>query len=277
MNDETQTEQAQDAPAAGETDETKQQAQDAGSETEQKTEAQAEGDEGEGDEDAGGDKPKRPSGAQRQKRRMAAILAENAELHRRLSESQPREQRGDGKAGADTAPQEKDFDGDYLAYERARQAYETRQAVREEFARIEQTHRAGREIDAQREQVIAYEERLDDARERIADFDDAMKQMKGVQVRNDVVMEIMSSDKGPLIAYHLAKNPERLRELNGLSGRELAREIGRLEGSVRMPAGNKQTRAGSPPSPVKGGAAPTPSLANKSPEEYRKLRASGVT
>jgi hypothetical protein len=104
-----------------------------------------------------------------------------------------------------------------------------------------------------------------------------MKAMQGVPVSDSVIEAIMESDKGPLIAYHLAKNPERLRELEGMSGMRLAREIGRFEGSVRMPSSNKQTRAPIPLSALKGGAAPTPSLANKSPEEYRKLRESGVT
>ena len=114
-------------------------------------------------------------------------------------------------------------------------------------------------------------------RERIADFDGALKSMQGVFVNDAVIDEIQASDKGPLLAYHLARNPERLRELNGLTGRELAREIGRLEGSVRMPAGNKQTNAGKPPSSRQGRRRAGGQPPGKSPEEYRKLREGGIT
>jgi hypothetical protein len=55
-----------------------------------------------------------------------------------------------------------------------------------------------------------------------------------------VIEEIMSSEKSALLAYHLAKNPDKLNALNQMSGRELAREMGRLEATVRMPEAKKQ-------------------------------------
>ena len=58
----------------------------------------------------------------------------------------------------------------------------------------------------------------------------------------------------PLLAYHLASNPDKLSELNSMSDRERAREIGRLEASLKVPTGKKQTTAPPPLTTLKGGA-----------------------
>jgi hypothetical protein len=106
----------------------------------------------------------------------------------------------------------------------------------------------------------AHLERLKDARGAIADFDVTMSKMAGVAIHDDLIDEIVSSDKSPLLAYHLAKNPDKLRELNSMSTREMAREIGRLEASVKLPVGKKQTTAPPPPTTLRGGAAPHTAL-----------------
>jgi len=154
----------------------------------------------------------------------------------------------------------------------ARAAYEAGKAVEGKLNAREQTTAQQRQVEARRERDIAHLDRIEEARETIADFDQVMGTMKGVTVREDVLEEIKQSDKSPLIAYHLAKNPDKLRELNSMSGRELAREIGRLEGSLRMPAGKKQTSAPPPPTTLKGGAAPAVDLATADMEAYVAAR-----
>lgn len=289
MTDETTAAQASTTPAEGASDTSKTAPADkAGAETREleaeglvepkgETEPKPKGEGEQGDDEAGGDdKPKPLSGAQRAKLRQQRLLAQNVELERRLAEVTAA-QRGDGKAAADQPPKEEDFKGDYLAFERAMTAHTVRQVVREEKARDEQSKRAERDLEARHESVAVYEERLEAIKDRIPDFKETLDGMKGVNVRDDVIGEIMSSDKGPLLAYHLAKNPDKLRELNSLSAKELAREIGRLEGSVRMPAGKQKTEAQTPPGKIAGGAAPVPSLTGLSPEQYRKRREAGVT
>lgn len=240
-----------------------------------------EADAGDDEGDADGDgKPRKLSGSQRLKRRLDRALSENADLLRRLDTHDRRNNGGDGdKAGEDDklkAPKEEDFPNDYLGYERAMTAYQAakaaRDAVREEYEARQTRENENRDRQARQETVNAYEERLDDARDKIADFDETMEGMKGVQVRQAVIDEIMQSEKGPLIAYHLAKNPERLRELNGMTGTQLAREIGRLEGSVRMPASNKQTKADPPLSKLKGGSAGDPDPSKMTQAEYEAWR-----
>jgi hypothetical protein len=83
-----------------------------------------------------------------------------------------------------------------------------------------------------------------------------MKVAATIKLREEVLDEILRSEKSALVQYHLAKNPEKARELNGLSGRELARAVGRLEGAVRLPA-KRATGATPPVQPLTGASGPS--------------------
>jgi len=254
MTEETSTPASE--PAASEVaDEPKKiEADEPASEPEAKAE-EPDSSEDRGDEEEG-EQPKRkkPSGAERAKRREEHLLNELRERERRLEELERQLPRGDG--GKDETPKEEDFNGDWTAYVAARAAYEAGKAVEGKLNAREKSELERRQIEMQREREFAHHERIEEARETIADFDSVMATMKGVTVRDEVIAEIKASEKSPLLAYHLAKNPNKLAELNSMSGRELAREIGRLEGSIRMPTGKKQTTAPPPPATLKGGAAP---------------------
>jgi hypothetical protein len=230
-------------------------------------------DEGEGDE-AGDDQPERKkrSGAARAKRREEYLLSELRERDRRLEALQRQSPKGDGGEAKDEPPKEEDFNGDWAAYLAAQSAYQATKAVKQEFRSQLDSEQDRRQADVRRDRDIAHLERIDEAREVITDFDEVMANTKGVMVRPDVIDEIKSSDKSHLLMYHLAKNPEKLRELNSMSSRELAREIGRLEGSIRMPAGKKQTTAPPPPTALKGGAAPAVDLGAADMEAYVAAR-----
>jgi hypothetical protein len=238
--------------------------------------AEPEGDDDKGDEGSetgedGQPRRRKRTGSERAKRREEYLLQELRERDRRLEEIERQSPKGDGDK-KDEAPKEEDFNGDWTAYVAARAAYEAGKAVEGRLNAREQTTAQQRQVEAKRERDIAHLERIDEAREVIADFDTVMGTMKGVTVREDVLDEIKSSDKSPLIAYHLAKNPDKLSELNRMSARELAREIGRLEGSLRMPAGKKQTGAPPPPTNLRGGAAPAVDLAKAEMDEYVATR-----
>lgn len=230
-----------------------------------------------GTDDAGGeDKPRKPSGAQRAKVREARLLSELSAAQQRLEALERQLPKGDGaKDDSDKPPKEEDFNGDYLAYDRAKTAYDVRQVVREENRRLEETNRAKEQSTIELERRIAHDERVEDAREVITDYDDVMATMKGVNVRNEVIEEIISSDKSALLAYHLAKNPDKLLAMNSMSSRELAREMGRLEATVKMPAAKKQTTAPAPLTPLKGGASGSFDPVSASMEEYVAKRKAG--
>ncbi len=207
----------------------------------------------ESDAEAGDDRRRRPSGYQRLKRRAGALLAENVELLRAVEDLRSRlpADRGDF-APADRAP------------------------VRGELDVQDSTDaQLRRESDERRERMASYQERVSHARERIDDFDEAMLHMRGVTVRDDVIDEIMTSDKGPLIAYHLAKNPAELHELNGMGARELSRALGRLEGRLSLPGARTTTKTPPPPSIPRGGAAASSDPAKMSQRDYEAWRKKG--
>jgi hypothetical protein len=207
---------------------------------------------------------KKVPGSQRLKRRLELIEADYLQLQRE-TETLRREREAavpkpDGKPGVDREPTEADYPSDWFAFQEAKTAWTARQAIRDEFnrARDEQAKSSGErvQVERHRERLEAYHEYAEEVRERIPDFDKVVSTASGVTVKPELADEILSSEKSALLQYHLAKNPEKVRELNALSGRELAREIGRLEARVHLPTAKRATEANAPPSEVKGAAAP---------------------
>lgn len=203
---------------------------------------------------------KKLSGAQRHKLREQRLISELAERDRQIEELRSKAP-GEKSSDAAGAPKEEDFNGDYFAWQRALTAFEAgkaaSEAIAKQFKTREDSERVQKQSEVARERAVAHAERVEDAREVITDFDEVMGEMKGVNVRQDLIDEIMSSDKSALLAYHLAKNPDKLHAMNSMSPRELAREMGRLEATVQLPTAKKQTSAPPPLTAVKGGASPS--------------------
>ena len=203
----------------------------------------------------GDEEQKRPSRSQRLQRKVQLLTQEVDELRRtavRPQDAAPSLQY--------PPPREGDFNGDYLAYERALNAWNVEQAAVRAVYQVADAERnarsAAHHAELRRERVIAHVERVEDLKERVPDFDDTMKTAAGINLRDEVAAEILGSDKSALIQYHLAKNPDKARDLNGLTGRELARAVGRLEGAVRLPAAKRATEATPPVHPLTGAASP---------------------
>ena len=224
-------------------------------------------DEPKGETDSAGEKkageeepPKKLSGAQRMKIREQRLLAELTAREREIEELRQAAPAARASDSEEKPPREEDFNGDWFAFQRALTAYDAgraaSEAIAKQFQTREQSERTKQQAEIARERDVAHLERVEDAREVIADFDKVMEGMKGVNVRDELIAEIKSSENSAVIAYHLAKNPDKLNALNSMSGRELAREMGRLEATVRLPEAKKQTTAPAPLSTVKGGAAP---------------------
>ena len=228
-----------------------------------------------GDEPPEGDKPAKIPGSRREKIKNEILRRELADTQRQLEEVQRRLKPVTEVSSEDKEPQEADFNGDYFAFERARTAYEVRKVVREENQRIEDGKRSSEQSEAWRDRVIAHEERIEEAKDVITDFDQVLASAKDIKISPEVGKEILLSEKSALLTYYLAKNPDKALALNGMTGRELAREIGRLEGSVRMPAAKKQTTTPAPLTQVRGGAAPTFDPSSSSMEDYVAKRTAG--
>jgi hypothetical protein len=220
-------------------------------EPEPKVEPKAEGEE----------EKKKLSGAQRAKVREARLLGELQAREREIEELRRTQPAAKAASDEPKTPREEEFNGDYFAWQRALTAFEAgkaaREAIAEQFKTREQSERQTKQTEIVRERDVAHLERVEDAREVIADFDQVIGTMKDVNVRQELIDEIKSSDSSALIAYHLAKNPDKLNAMNSMSGRELAREMGRLEATVKLPEAKRATTAPAPLSTVKGGASPS--------------------
>lgn len=221
------------------------------------------------------DKPRR-TGSQRLKERNSRLAAQLAEAQAQIDRLSKQADPKTLKPGIDREPREDDFPNDYFAFQSAKTAWDVRQAIREENKTIEDRTRRAQELEARAEVLEEYDEGLTVARDRIPDFDKVLSKMSGVNVPDEVIQEITAAGKkGPLIAYHLAQNPSELARIAGMSGRELAREVGRLEGRVHLPQPKKATGAIPPLSSPKGGAAPAFDPRTAPMDEYVAKRKAG--
>lgn len=208
-------------------------------------------------------KPKRSkSGSARWKARAEALQAELAEVRSRLPAGDGADMAKAVKAEIGPPPKESDF-SDYLAYERALTAYE----VEKKLVAREIKSRAAAEAMRAQAQIGAlieeFQEREADTAKALPDYSDVVAKARGVAVDESLAKLILESEKGPLLKYHFAKNPEKLRSLNALAAtntREgiaaVAREIGRLEARLSLPNPKAATKAPAPVAAVKGGATP---------------------
>ena len=226
--------------------------------------------EGEGGED----KPKKRSGIQRMQDQIARLRAENDSLRSAAPAAG-----GDRAAAIEKeigpAPKEEDFK-DWAAFEDAKAEYRINKALavqRHADREAAATSRQAAEQDAQREAAIeAFQERLDETRGKIPDFDAALPAAKDREVKPHVTELVIESEKGGLLAYYLAKNPDVLTKLNGMSERDATKEVGRLEARLILAKPKTATAAPSPARPVTGAAAPGPDPSKMSFAEYEKWR-----
>jgi uncharacterized coiled-coil protein SlyX len=194
------------------------------------------------------------SRSQRQQRkiaRLSSMLAEQAAKIEELNKATP---------SGPQAPREEDINGDYFAYQRALNKFDTEQAVGAVLEKIapKDTKPDVRQLD-RLEAVQELQERVDAASKHLTDFEPSLAELhKRVGNLSDAVIEeVTESDKGELILYHLSKNLDLAESINKMSARDVAREIGRLEAKVSLPNPRKQTSAPPPMSQPKGGATPS--------------------
>lgn len=191
---------------------------------------------------------------QRVKARLATQVAEQAaeidELRRKVSAGAPDK---DLPKSSDYAQGE--YDPGYLsdlAAHKAAAKFGEALAVRDNKAAADRAA-------AMRDEAVAeFLERAEEAKGRVPDFDKVINDFTGAggKFSKTLADELQDSEHGPLIAYQLAKNPARAAQLNEMSEREVAKEIGRMEAKIVMPAAKKQSQAPAPLRTPTGGASP---------------------
>lgn len=73
-----------------------------------------------------------------------------------------------------------------------------------------------------------WQRRLDAAKESLPDYDDVVGKSE-IDLPTPIYMAIVEADLGPEISYYLAKNPEEVRLLKGMSVTTALRTLGKLE------------------------------------------------
>lgn len=175
------------------------------------------------------------------------------------------------------APREADFNGDWQAYERATRQFEVEQAVRRVRNEDAAQSAKAQEGELKAAQTSLFRERLNDAKAHIPDLEAAIYASSTAPIRDDFVPFILESDRGPYLAYHLAKNPQQVAELAQMPADRALRELARIEARLSIPQSKKQTSAPPPIATVTGGASPRPDLNKMSMEEYAAYRKKGGT
>lgn len=223
-------------------------------ETTEGTETEQPDSEGDGDSTA---RPKltRNQRLQRKAARLSTMVAEQAAELERLRASS-------SKADTDSEPKEADYNGDWTKYQAEYAAWRAGQVIERKLSEREQRDTTQRLQEKVQEANDDFLERVEDIKPRIPDYDEAIIAFtkSGGQFAPHVQEELRDSEKGPLLAYQLAKNPALAAELNAMSPRDAAREIGRLEAKTSLPQPKKQTQAPAPLAAVKGGATPSKDL-----------------
>jgi hypothetical protein len=211
------------------------------------------------------DEPKRLTRNQRLQRkaaRLSTMVAEQAAELERLRQAAD-------KSDAESEPKEADYNGDWTKFQADYAAWRAAKTVSQKFTEREQRDAEQRLRERRQEAADEFLERSEQIKAAVSDFDEVIGafEKSGGKFAPHVVEELMESEKGPMLAYTLAKSPGLAAQLNALSPRDAAREIGRLEAKVSLPQPKKQTQAPAPLSTITGGAAPTKSLVDLAKSE----------
>lgn len=186
----------------------------------------------------------------------------------------PKNQRAPEQSSREQAakPNLADFT-DYETYIEALTDWKTTQKVaeaqRQQQFNQEQQHRQ----QEAKEMARTWSERQEAVRATIPDYEEVLGNSD--LIVTPVVTDILlTSDRGPEVAYHLAKNPALTAKLNGMAPLVAAREIGRIEAALgKSSITLTQKPVPAPVSPSRASMTTTKDLAKMDHEQYRSIRA----
>lgn len=177
---------------------------------------------------------------------------EYGEFWRKRFEESQNQQQPAAQPAADPRPKRVDFDDDD-AWADALTGWTERQAVTKAEAAAEARFAKAREEERLRTMQGTFQGRVAAFAKQNADYYEVVSNPT-LPFNGQVLEALMGSDKGPEIAYHIAKSPELVAKLAGQSIPQRLATIGRLEAELsRPPAPPKQSAAPPPPNPIGAG------------------------
>lgn len=161
-------------------------------------------------------------------------------------------------------------------YFTAKATYTARQVWKEQEAqRIakEQEERAKAEMYKINQE---WNRKLQQGQKEFADWDHVVENSP-VSASDELAKEIMESEIGHKVAYHLAKNPDEVERLNRMPYNRMLKEFGKIEATLNVKATAPRLNKPPPPSGLKStGQAGTTIDKSKIPmSEYYKLKMQG--
>jgi hypothetical protein len=212
------------------------------------------------DEKGDDDEPKRkkPSGSERQRRRIERLEAELSEFRERRPAAAGDADAIKSAVEAEIGPEPKEADfPDFFEFSDARAAWKAAKVLVEREVKKDNA----RAETVQREKVSAlvddHEDRLDDLEKRLPGSKAKIDGATNAKVAPHIARLILESDKSALLQLHLAEHPDKLDAMNRMSPVQAAREAGRLEARLSLPKPRTETKAPPPVRSPKGGASPT--------------------
>jgi hypothetical protein len=159
------------------------------------------------------------------------------EIRQKLAEMQGQQTRPE--------PQREDFATDE-AHERARLEHLIEQRAQERAERL-----AAERIEAQTRQSAAsgFWSKVDEVSERLPDIEQAINDPT-LPMSQHMAEFVMSSEVGPEVAYHLAKNRAKAQSLAQMGPIQAARELMRIESEIRAKPHARPSNAPEPITPV---------------------------
>jgi len=222
-------------------------------------------------EDEAPNPPKRKGGYQKRidklTREKHELAARVSELEARLAGNAPAGEKASGTdtaaAKPDSSPEGKPKPEDFETYEEFSEALTEWKLEQRERQKLEAERQ--REAERRRQEALAaWQNRQEEARRAHPDYDEVLSDADDVPLPGAMQAAILESERGPEIAYFLAKNRSEAKRIAGLASPiAIAREIGRIEASLASAPKPKPnlTRAPKPITPVKPGTgAPAKSI-----------------
>jgi len=207
------------------------------------------------------DAEKRESGWQREKRKAEAARAEAARERARADALLELLQRNGNRPEPATETHSSSNDGPpdpsryplgevdakYAADLAVHAVKQERMRERQEAERAEQWREFSKKRDGFKERSEKVAEHYEGFHETI----DRVLSDPNVPISTPVAQGLIEDERGPEIAYHLAKNPSVLERLNSLSPMRAAIEIGRLSAMLPQAPARQQTSAPPPPTQLR--------------------------
>lgn len=188
-------------------------------------------------------------------RKIAKLEEANSYAYRKLAQLEDQlKPKQEQPQGPPPRPKLEDFPDNYDAYIEALSDWKTDQKL---AAREQENLKKAREWqqqEAARAAVETYTSRANEFKTKVKDFDDVLDSVEDIQLHPAIQQSLLNYEKGPQLAYELARNRSALEKIAALQNPlDALRELGRFEASLTGAPPRIETRKPftAPPEPIR--------------------------